>query len=126
MADLPAGNYTAGMGGDDYQSGTFVFRVICPSATTTSAPSTAPTELSTTPSPTEVEQIVSCGDEVVGDYNNEPLTVIVDVPYTGDITFDLNGDDNELDNATLRVTNNQGVVAVDGGTDDDDGLRDGT
>ena len=124
VADLPAGNYTVGMGGEDFQSGSFVFTVICDSSTSsTSSPTGAPIELSTTPSPTEVEQIITCGDEVVGDYNNEPITIVVDVPYTADITFDATGNDTDLDNVTLRVSNYNGVYAEDGQVSDDDGMQ---
>lgn len=124
MADLLAGNYTAAMGGETFQSGTFMFTVNCDSSiSATNSPTESPLELSTTPSPTEVDDIVTCGDEVVGDYNNEPISIYINVPEPGDITLNATGNESNLDNVTLRVSNYNGVFAVDGATTDDDGIQ---
>eukprot|EP01083_Nonionella_stella_P224553 799212_1 len=53
-----------------------------PSDIPTVTPSRAPTPRPTGPS------LLSCGQQAIGDYNDEALQFFVRLPYTGDLTFD--------------------------------------
>ena len=123
IEDLPAGSYTVELDGVDGVFAVFALSVDC----ATGSPSMEPTGSPTTPSPTNPLEIISCGEQIDGDFNNEPVRIYVDVPSNGNVLFDGTGTDDDGSNefnVSLTVWNSSGLlVAFDGGIGDDDGAQ---
>ena len=123
---LPAGNYTVEFVSSTETAGIFVVGVECDTLDPTADPTT-----STTPSPTNPQSIVSPidlnGGQVIGEYNNESVTITVEIPYECNVAvFDGTGNATDLDDVTLIIADNaSSIVSVDGDSVDEDGASNG-
>eukprot|EP01083_Nonionella_stella_P002446 7066_1 len=104
--DKPPAHYKFIINGDGASSGTFRANIVCFSANPTRHPTVNPTKKPTlnptkrptlnptkkpTPNPTKrptnPEGTSTCGDSVSAVYNGVPMTIVVHLPYEGDLQF---------------------------------------
>ena len=71
----------------------------------TDIPTAIPSSSPTTPAPTHPGELI-CGSHKTGDYNGEPITVQVRMPYDGDMTLDASASDFNISEIVAYDSNN--------------------
>ena len=81
-----------------------------PTTDPTMNPTLNPSASPTTPAPTHPGELI-CGSHKTGDYNGEPITVEVRMPYDGDMTLDASASD--FDISRIMAHDARGKVLAD-------------